>query len=72
MKNYYNVGKNLRNECDQKIDFWNKRGRLAENIYPAKVVTLAISDIPNDDPLYIASSPTVIDANLSKDMVLKY
>lgn len=48
-----------------------KGGRLAEIIYPAKVVTLAISDIPNNDPLYIASSPTVIDANLSKDVAFE-
>ena len=45
-----------------------KGGRLAENLYPAKVLTLAISDIPNDDPLYIASSPTVIDENLNKEI----
>ena len=67
-------------QCGAKISEMNvirklisgiKGGRLAENIYPAKVVTLAISDIPNDDPLYIASSPTVIDANLSKDMAFE-
>ena len=23
MKNYFSVAQNLRNECDQKIDFWN-------------------------------------------------
>ena len=67
-------------QCGAKISEMNvirklisgiKGGRLAENIYPAKVVTLAISDIPNDDPLYIASSPTVIDANLSKDVAFE-
>lgn len=64
-------------QCGAKISEMNvirkmisgiKGGRLAENIYPAKVVTLAISDIPKDDPLYIASSPTVIDVNLNKDI----
>lgn len=67
-------------QCGAKISEMNvirklisgiKGGRLAENIYPAKVVTLAISDIPNDDPLYIASSPTVIDENLSKDVAFE-
>ena len=67
-------------QCGAKISEMNvirklisgiKGGRLAENIYPAKVVTLAISDIPNDDPLYIASSPTVIDSNLSKDVAFE-
>jgi hydroxypyruvate reductase len=36
-------------------------GRLAAAAYPAKVVTLAISDVPGDDPAVIASGPTVPD-----------
>ena len=38
-----------------------KGGRLAEAAAPAKVVTLAISDVPFDDPSTIASGPTVPD-----------
>lgn len=37
-------------------------GRLAAAAYPARVVTLAISDVPGDDPGTIASGPTVPDA----------
>lgn len=36
-----------------------KGGRLAAAAAPARVVTLAISDIPGDDPTAIASGPTV-------------
>jgi glycerate 2-kinase len=38
-----------------------KGGRLAATAYPARVVTLAISDVPGDDPSVIASGPTVAD-----------
>ena len=37
-------------------------GRLAAAAHPARVVTLAISDVPGDDPGTIASGPTVADA----------
>ncbi len=37
-------------------------GRLAAAAHPARVVTLAISDVPGDDPAVIASGPTVPDA----------
>lgn len=36
-----------------------KGGRLALAAYPAQVLTLAISDVPGDDPAFIASGPTV-------------
>ncbi|AQS41203.1 MAG: Putative hydroxypyruvate reductase [Candidatus Tokpelaia hoelldobleri] len=36
-----------------------KGGRLAARAYPAKVLTLAVSDIPGDEPSYISSGPTV-------------
>lgn len=36
-------------------------GRLAAAAHPARVVTLAISDVPGDDPEVIASGPTVAD-----------
>jgi len=38
-----------------------KGGRLAAAAAPAKVVTLAISDVPGDDPSVIGSGPTVAD-----------
>ena len=36
-------------------------GRLAAAAHPARVLTLAISDVPGDDPAVIASGPTVPD-----------
>jgi glycerate 2-kinase len=38
-----------------------KGGRLAAAAAPARVATLAISDVPGDDPAVIASGPTVPD-----------
>ena len=38
-----------------------KGGRLALAASPARVVTLAISDVPGDDPALIGSGPTVPD-----------
>jgi hydroxypyruvate reductase len=38
-----------------------KGGRLAERIAPARLVTVAISDVPGDDPAVIGSGPTVPD-----------
>lgn len=38
-----------------------KGGRLAAAAWPASTLTLAISDIPGDDPAAIASGPTVAD-----------
>jgi hydroxypyruvate reductase len=38
-----------------------KGGRLTRAAFPAQVVTLAISDVPHDDPAVIASGPTVPD-----------
>ena len=38
-----------------------KGGRLAIQANPARVVSLAISDVPGDDPSVIASGPTVAD-----------
>jgi hydroxypyruvate reductase len=38
-----------------------KGGRLGVACHPAKLVTLAISDVPGDDPVDIASGPTVAD-----------
>jgi glycerate 2-kinase len=38
-----------------------KGGRLAAAAAPARLVTLAISDVPGDDPAVIASGPSVSD-----------
>jgi len=38
-----------------------KGGRLAAAAAPAQIVTLAVSDIPGDDPAVIASGPTAPD-----------
>lgn len=38
-----------------------KGGRLAAAAAPARLVTLAISDVPGDDPAVIGSGPTVSD-----------
>ncbi|HXE50234.1 MAG TPA: glycerate kinase [Ramlibacter sp.] len=46
-----------------------KGGRLAAACAPARVVTLAISDVPGDDPSVIASGPTVADATSCADAV---
>jgi glycerate-2-kinase len=44
-----------------------KGGRLAAAAHPARVVTLAISDVPGDDPAAIASGPTVPDPSSFAD-----
>ena len=44
-----------------------KGGRLAAAAYPASVLTLAISDVPGDDPAVIASGPTVGDPTTCAD-----
>jgi len=46
-----------------------KGGRLAAAAYPARVVTLAISDVPGDDPAVIGSGPTVGDPTTCADAV---
>jgi glycerate 2-kinase len=38
-----------------------KGGRLALAAHPAKVVTFIISDIPGDNPAFVASGPTIPD-----------
>jgi hydroxypyruvate reductase len=44
-----------------------KGGRLAAACHPARVVTLLISDVPGDDPIDIASGPTVPDPTTCAD-----
>ena len=52
-----------------------KGGRLARHAHPAKVATIAISDVPGDDPSAIGSGPTVPDPTTLADaraIVAKY
>jgi len=52
-----------------------KGGRLAQRAFPARLVTLAISDVPGDDPAVIGSGPTVPDPTTlaeACDIVRKY
>jgi hydroxypyruvate reductase len=44
-----------------------KGGRLAAAAAPARIVTLAISDVPGDDPAIIGSGPTVADPTTHGD-----
>jgi len=44
-----------------------KGGRLAAAAWPARMVTLMISDVPGDDPSVIASGPTGPDASTRED-----
>jgi glycerate 2-kinase len=44
-----------------------KGGRLARLAYPAKLVTLSISDVPGDNPSVIGSGPTVPDPTTLED-----
>lgn len=47
-----------------------KGGRLAAAAHPAKVFSLVVSDIPGDNPAFVASGPTVPDVT-SRDEALK-
>ncbi len=44
-----------------------KGGRLAAACYPARVITLLLSDVPGDKPIDIASGPTVADPTTCED-----
>ena len=44
-----------------------KGGRLAAACHPARVVTLLLSDVPGDQPMDIASGPTVADPSSCAD-----
>lgn len=44
-----------------------KGGRLAAACHPARLMTLLISDVPGDDPMDIASGPTVADPTSCAD-----
>jgi hydroxypyruvate reductase len=52
-----------------------KGGRLAALARPARLVTLAISDVPGDDPAVIGSGPTVPDPSSlaqAREIVARY
>jgi glycerate 2-kinase len=52
-----------------------KGGRLAKRARHAKILTLAISDVPGDDPAVIGSGPTVPDPTTladARDIVRRY
>ena len=44
-----------------------KGGRLAQAAFPARVVSLVVSDVPGDDPAQVASGPTVPDTVTLED-----
>ncbi|NTF32184.1 glycerate kinase type-2 family protein [Rhizobium skierniewicense] len=44
-----------------------KGGRLAALARPARVVTLVVSDVPGDNPAFVASGPTVPDESDAAD-----
>ncbi|MEO6973564.1 MAG: glycerate kinase [Rhodoferax sp.] len=44
-----------------------KGGRLAAACHPARVLTLLLSDVPGDNPIDIASGPTVADPTTCED-----
>jgi glycerate 2-kinase len=44
-----------------------KGGRLAAAAHPARLITLAISDVPGDEPAAIGSGPTVADPTTLAD-----
>jgi hydroxypyruvate reductase len=44
-----------------------KGGRLAAACHPARVLNLLLSDVPGDDPIDIASGPTVADPTTCAD-----
>ncbi len=44
-----------------------KGGQLAAAAYPARMLALAISDVPGDDPADIASGPTVAESSSPDD-----
>ncbi|MGD9783354.1 MAG: glycerate kinase [Hyphomicrobiaceae bacterium] len=52
-----------------------KGGKLAAATYPARLISLAISDVPGDDPAAIGSGPTVGDPTTlqeARDVITRY
>ncbi|MES5097137.1 glycerate kinase [Agrobacterium sp. BA1120] len=44
-----------------------KGGRLAALAHPARVISLVVSDVPGDNPAFVASGPTVPDESDAQD-----
>lgn len=44
-----------------------KGGRLAAAAFPARVVSLVVSDVPGDNPAFVASGPTVPDRSTAAE-----
>ncbi|MBN8908346.1 MAG: DUF4147 domain-containing protein, partial [Rhodospirillales bacterium] len=53
--------------CVRKHISQIKGGKLAAAVYPAKLLTLSISDVPGDNPDEIGSGPTVADRSTLAD-----
>ena len=53
--------------CIRQQFFMIKGGRLAVAAAPARVVSLIVSDIPGDDPAYVASGPTIPSSTTADD-----
>ncbi|WP_026619529.1 glycerate 2-kinase [Ensifer sp. WSM1721] len=52
-----------------------KGGRLAQAASPARVVSLVVSDVPGDNPAFVASGPTVPDRSSleeAREIVARY
>lgn len=63
-------GANIREmNCVRKHLSGIKGGRLAAAAHPARLVTLMISDVPDDDPDVIASGPTVVDPSTYQEAI---
>lgn len=43
-------------------------GRLAQALHPCRVHVLMVSDVPNDDPTFIASGPCAPDVLMARDV----
>lgn len=46
-----------------------KGGRLANALAPRRVICLAISDVPNNDPRFIGSGPLVADETIEREPI---
>lgn len=46
-----------------------KGGRLGRALAPRRIIALAISDVPNDDPRFIGSGPLVADDTIEREPI---
>lgn len=69
-KQLLRAGANIQEfNCVRKHLSGIKGGRLMDLIYPAKSLTLCISDVIGDDPSVIGSGPTVADSSTCEDVL---